>query len=603
MSRPSPSAAWPTHSKRRRRTPPGAEPAAVAPAPVGGSAGEAGEIVVTAQRRAQKLSDVGLSITAIGSEVLTERNVTRAEDLSQLVPGLSVSDSGFSTPIYTLRGVGVNEPSIGSSSSVAVYVDEVPLAYPVMTQGATLDLQRVEVLKGPQGTLYGQNATGGAINYIANKPTDDFQAGVLGTFGRFNRGLVEGYVSGPLGPTLKARIAAQGELGDDWQRSISRDAGLGKIRRFTGRGIVDWAPAPAVHLALTVDGWIDQSDTISPQLVAVLPGNAFNVDRNLVVLDPTNPASCSTPVGRLPGCPINAATGTRVTAANQPVVVRPSLLAGDNARLTDFDAGQDFSRDDAFYQAALRGDITLSDRVSLTSITSYAHLDRRQNSEFDGTAVSENLRNYQTGEIKSFAQEVRLNADFSGIHFIAGANYGHDTTSDNVLQFLRNASAVQNIVGFPSDGGGIRANQSVTNYAAFTDIDIPIARALTFSAGARISNDRRHFVGCGYLLDSFSSPAYTGLINAFRGRAGLAPIAAAGAGPMLFGLHHAGSAGQGRGRSAPVDARRRHTDANRDERAVEREPELQADGSVADLRAGQPRLSRPATSRHSTRPT
>ena len=171
-------------------------------------AGEYSEIVVTAQRREQKLSEVPLSITAISGEALQERNLNDVNDLGKLVPGLSVSDSGYATPIYTLRGVGVNEQSLGSSPSVAVYVDEVPLPYPVLTQGATLDLQRLEVLKGPQGTLYGQNATGGAVNYIANKPTDEMSAGVTASFGRFSRGSVEGFLSGPLGDVVKARVAA-----------------------------------------------------------------------------------------------------------------------------------------------------------------------------------------------------------------------------------------------------------------------------------------------------------------------------------------------------------------------------------------------------------
>ncbi|KQX23550.1 MULTISPECIES: TonB-dependent receptor [unclassified Sphingomonas] len=483
------------------------------------------EIVVTAQRREQLLSDVGMSISAIGGEALRTRNFTDVGDLSKLVPGLSVSDSGFSTPIYTLRGVGINEPSIGSSSSVAIYVDEVPLAYPVMTQGTTLDLQRVEVLKGPQGTLYGQNSTGGAINYIANKPTDEFSAGISATLGRFMRGNVEGFVSGPLAPTLKARVAVRGSFGDTWQQSLTRDDGLGKVRNFTGRAIVEWEPAETFKVTFNANGWIDKSDTVAPQLVSVFPGNSFNVDRNLVVLDAGNPASCSAPVGRLPGCPINARTGARITAATDPVVTRPGLLPGSNARRADWDAGQDFDRDDKFYQGSVRAEWQLNDELALTSITSYAHLKREQNAEFDGTAASENLRNFQRGTIKSFAQEIRFTADFSGVHWLVGANYGRDRTSDDVAQFLRNASAVQNLFGFTSNGGEIFARQRIKNWAIFSSIDIPITDRITVSGGIRLSEDTRKFRGCGAPIDDFSGPGYTALVNTFRGGAGLAPIA------------------------------------------------------------------------------
>ena len=500
-----------------------------------------GDIVGTAQRRGQKLSDVGMSISAVDSSALQKRNVTDAGDLAKLVPGLSVSDSGFSTPIYTLRGVGVNEPSIGTNSSVAVYVDEVGLPFPVMTQGAQLDLQRVEVLKGPQGTLYGQNSTGGAINYIANKPTDQFEAGISATFGRFNRGNVEGFLSGPLSSTLKARVAGRANFGGDWQQSISRPGdGLGKIENYTGRMIVDWEPSDRFRVSFNANGWVDKSDTVAPQLLKVFPSNSLNVDRNLVVLD-TNPANCTGAASQLSGCPINANTGQRITAANAPVITRPSLLGGNNARLADWDAGQDFIRDDNFWQTSLRADFEISDELALTSITSYAELRRKQNAEFDGTAVSQGLRNFQVGSISTFGQEVRRTADFSGVHWLLGANYEKDKTSDNVLQYLRNASAVQSIAGRQATGSGIHADQSIENWAVFTSIDIPLTSQLTVSGGIRLSQDTRKFAGCGYVSEASNSAAYTGLVNIFRGLAGLAPIAALQTG-QCFSIYAASGA-------------------------------------------------------------
>lgn len=127
----------------------------------GEDASASGEIVVTAQRREQALSDVGISVSVLSGDDLLERGVTSASDLAKIVPGFTAADSAFNVPLYTLRGVGFNEGSHGANATVGVYVDEIPLAYPAMTKGAVLDLQRIEVLKGPQGTLYGQNSTGG----------------------------------------------------------------------------------------------------------------------------------------------------------------------------------------------------------------------------------------------------------------------------------------------------------------------------------------------------------------------------------------------------------------------------------------------------------
>lgn len=444
------------------------------------------DIVVTAQRREQRLSDVPLSIAAVGGDALKKRNFNDVSDLAKLVTGLSVSDSGFSTPIYTLRGVGVNEPSIGSSSSVAVYLDQVPLAYPVITQGATFDLQRVEVLKGPQGTLYGQNATGGAINYIANRPTDQFAYGGTLTFGRFDRGVAEAFVSGPLSQTLKARLAARATLGSGWQRSITRDERIGRVENYTGRAIVEWTPHDRIRFVLNANGWLDRSDTIVPQLIS--------------------PVATSLP---------------KVLASPVP---------GNNPRDTDWDPGIPFRRDDQFWQTSLRGEIDLTDELTLTSITAYSHLDRFQRAEYDGIAAFAVLRQNQRGQIRSFSQELRLNASFSGVNWVLGTNINRDRTSDNVDQFLPDSSQV---VSLPATGAGFFNDQKIHNWSVFTNLDLPLGSQLILSGGVRLSQETRWFEGCTTNRDAFSGPGYTALINRFRAANNLAPIPTVGVGDCV----------------------------------------------------------------------
>ncbi len=131
-----------------------------------------GEIVVTAQKRNERLSDVPMSITAASSEQLESRGIANTDDLAKLVPGFTFQKSNYGLPIYYIRGVGFSDTTLGVSPAVTVYVDQIPLPFSPMSRGAILDLERVEVLKGPQGTLFGQNSTGGAINYIAARPTD-----------------------------------------------------------------------------------------------------------------------------------------------------------------------------------------------------------------------------------------------------------------------------------------------------------------------------------------------------------------------------------------------------------------------------------------------
>ena len=173
-----------------------------------------GEIIVTAQKRSESLSRVGLTITAMTGDALAQQGINSVQDLTTVVPGFSFSATQTSTAVYTLRGVGFYETALAGYPAVSVYVDEVPLPFPALTTMAAFDLERVEVLKGPQGILFGQNSTGGAINYIAKKPGQDLDYGFSATYGRFNQADLEAHIGGPLSDTLSGRLAVRMERAD-----------------------------------------------------------------------------------------------------------------------------------------------------------------------------------------------------------------------------------------------------------------------------------------------------------------------------------------------------------------------------------------------------
>lgn len=177
------------------------------------------DIVVTANKREESLNDVGLSISAFSAETLATKRINSVADLASIVPGLTYTPSTTSTPVYTLRGIGFFEASLAAYPNVATYIDQAPLPFPAMTTLTAFDLERVEVLKGPQGTLFGSNATGGAINFVAAKPTQELAAGVTLGYGRFDRAEASGFISGSLTDQLRARLAVRFERSDGWQLS------------------------------------------------------------------------------------------------------------------------------------------------------------------------------------------------------------------------------------------------------------------------------------------------------------------------------------------------------------------------------------------------
>jgi len=153
-------------------------------------------LVVTAQRREETANSVGMPIQAFSGEALQQLRVTDPKDLSSVAPSFTVSQSYQGVPTYTLRGIGFNTINLSATSTVGTYWDEVAYAYPFMNTGPIFDLERVEVLKGPQGTLYGRNTTAGLIDFVTNKPTQEFEGSLTAEVGNYKTHNFEGMVSG-----------------------------------------------------------------------------------------------------------------------------------------------------------------------------------------------------------------------------------------------------------------------------------------------------------------------------------------------------------------------------------------------------------------------
>lgn len=534
-----------------------AQEAAPAPTPEPDRSGVE-EIIVTAQKREENINDIGMSIQAATGEQLAELGVTDPAQLDKVVTGFSFNTTYYGTPIYTIRGVGFQDTALASGPTVSIYVDQMPLPFAVMAQGSTLDLQRVEALKGPQGTLFGQNATGGAVNYIANKPTTEFAAGIDASYGRFNSVDLTGYVSGPITETLGARFAFNYRDSDDWQKSYTRDKNLppdpywtangrnyridrthGGQRFYNMRGSLQFDPTDSLSILFTASGFIDKGDSQMPQLFGIATLNQVS-GVNQLVADYAVP---SAGIGLAPhnnraadwGPCVNLSGGfpSDVTDPNP----FPNDTGAGEVNLANrlYDRCKPAVRDNTFYATTLRVDFELTEDLTITSLTSWSKFDRDAALESDGT-IYQDYESYQTGFLKAAFQELRLAGSILGEgNWVVGANYEWTSTWDSFMQTYGISSAVPTFVptvfpgcvGLPPDSIGFpfgapncislddttfatnafrshplgptnpNNRQTTDTYAFFANLEYPVLDWMTVQGGVRYTNQKRDYRGCG----------------------------------------------------------------------------------------------------------
>jgi outer membrane receptor protein involved in Fe transport len=387
-----------------------------------------------------------------------------------------------------------------------------------MSKGANLDLERVEVLKGPQGILYGRNTTGGLINYIARKPTDTFQSGMTASVGRFETTDVEAFVSGPLSEHVLGRLAVRDIRSQKgWQKSVTRDDTIGKIDKQALRGALEYRPQDDLSFRFVIDGWIDKSDSQMPQpvgmkiqqpivpntpaaLQAISAGAANALAAGL--LDPSQIAG------------LNSILAGNATLAPQ-VASYPLLnVHEDNPRLADWAPGFDWSLNDHFHSASLRSNYALSEAYTLTGIASYMKV-ASDGSELNQSGVDTlNSDRSLNASIETEALEFRIarNAE-DRFNWMFGVNGSYDDGYEQNTLYVETVSVL-----FPnpvnghtiSDKVAIFGDQDATQLAAFVNGDWEFVDDYKLSGGLRFTQEKRKHTACSYVVPEaegyFGSP-------------------------------------------------------------------------------------------------
>lgn len=390
------------------------------------------EIIVTAQRREQNLQDVGISVTALDAKTLEQLGIVDTTQLVRAVPGLKVNSYSPTSVVFNIRGVSQNDYGDQQEPPVAVYQDDSYASTINLSGFPVFDLARAEVLRGPQGTLFGRNADGGAIQLISNKPTKNFEGYAAVTTGSFEQLITEGAVSGPLSDALQARFAFIRDKDDGFFKSIFPDVpSRGANDHYAMRFQLAWQPVDGTNVAL-IYRFLRAPQERQAGMYSLEPA-CPNAQGQGQYLPPNQ--TCAFWAGFLvpPGLPIpgtftglpgpgTTASGYRNDGITPSRGGNPFLVAGTAPSYVDR----------TIHATTLRVDSTLGG-ADLVWITDYQSASKYYVEDADGSPDN-SLTFFQHSDLSQWTQEIRL-SDSIGSHQLVGGIYGMKVDGNYTASF------------------------------------------------------------------------------------------------------------------------------------------------------------------------
>lgn len=411
------------------------------------------DIIVTANKRAQSLSDVGVSVTSLTSDALEQLAITDSTGITTSVPNLvnAVVFGPGSNTNFSIRGIAQNDYNDGTESPNATYIDDV---YFIPTGAGSFplyDMERIEVLRGPQGTLFGRNSTGGLIHYITKKPTQETFYSATGSYGRFGEYYVGAIVNVPFSEEMSFRLTGRYGDGDGFQRNVTGTqpkAGSAKTESIRGQLRIE-------------SGGVTSNFKASFDRAS---GFAQAVARDTIGID--------------------AVTGNQFVAGNLDL-----YGTGPGNDVFGFDdEGSGPNTVDHGQNRELKGnksitfqnntDVEITDNITITSVTAYNFFNRDQTEDCDGTQA-EICQTHYDNKSHQFTQELRAFGDMGAFRWTTGAYYLSQRQRQNVIvPLFFNAVAIDADVRLRAKG-----------YAAFVNLEYDLSPQFTIIGGLRGSRD------------------------------------------------------------------------------------------------------------------
>ena len=441
------------------------------------------EIVVTAQKREQNLQDVPVAITAISGDAFQQLGFQEPHDIFTQAPNVMYNDEG-TIPQFNVRGIQLFDFGDGNEPPVGFYVDEIYFGTMAGQTAGLFDLERVEILRGPQGTLYGRNTTGGLVHFISRKPSEQFEASASFQYGSYDQLIFEGGVGGPISDRVRARVAFKYHEDDGWQDNDFTGTDFAVTDSLAGRAMLD----------------IDLTDNFNV-LFNIHGGDIDNVTQGygmMGLLDPVTFGPCSTDAARAGNC-VNAVglpstLDLKKSNTELSTLVEDIDTAGGYIKLT-WDIGE----------------------MELVSITGYETVEKYFEEDADASTapVTSNLSIVTGGavplEIPAFlakytvdseqvTQEVRLSGSSEKTDWVAGFFYYYDDKDQLDFNNPQVTAALGGTLGL--DNESLLESES---WAVFAQGDYDFTDQWGITAGIRYTEETKDLV----ITNDRQDPAFT----------------------------------------------------------------------------------------------
>jgi iron complex outermembrane recepter protein len=451
------------------------------------------EIIVSARRRDERLVDAPVAITAIGGDELQDKAITRFTDISTQVPSMVAgrAASGSAASIF-LRGVGSTALSAGFDQSVSFVIDNMPMSRGREISLPQFDIQRVEVLKGPQALFFGKNTTGGLISVVSRGPSDEFEAGGRAGYGFEARDkYIEAFVSGPLGENVRARLAGRyGDAKGAFRNSAPANYPHPMINFATGP-VAGFVSNPNASRRGFSENWglrgtleVQAGEALKLELkvgaTGVTDGGPTDVLERLcgagrTVPQPSSPA----PSISIPAAP---STDCRINGVADSASIPSQVAAADYRYARDGRMYADFKSQ----YGVLKADLDVG-AFDITSITSYYHFKQTDLNNVSGSSYPGNFS--QLADFDQLTQELRFQSKFDGAFNVLFGGFYSDgkftfNTDAYILPFQPPPGATY--VTFKRDNGFDSESLSL-----FGEATLNLGEQVELSAGARWSDEKR----------------------------------------------------------------------------------------------------------------